>query len=158
MIGHAGQTRAHRGLFAAFALLCLSFGASAQSGQVQQRVVGKLITQDDLAAIDARIRVLELVLANQDKARDSELRALADRVAALENQLAQSNAPKPSSTDGWSSIRRGMAKREVRDLLGEPMKLVDGALTHWFYSEDGYAGPHVAFRDGRVFDWSPPQR
>ena len=88
-----------------------------------------------------------------------EIQALSARVAKLEAQQAASQAQpaRPQATGwrslgSWKSLRKSMSAAEVRALLGEPSRVMDGPIVFWFYPNDG----RVALINDQVNSWTDP--
>jgi hypothetical protein len=106
--------------------------------------------EEDLAA---RVRALERQVAE-----------LAAEVQRLERQLAARRGAGPPATGGegwrelrnWRSLRKGMSRFEVMQLLGEPGKVSDYySFERWEYPDA--LGGRVNFdSSGSVAGWRPP--
>jgi hypothetical protein len=148
----SGQST-HRFLSRAASLIAVVLTAapapvSAQSAQVQQRAVGRVVTEAEFLELQRRVTALE------------SLRDLEARVRELELSKGQAvvldKDPQDSAQLPWQKLRLGMSQEEVFSLLGEPNRVVAGMLINWFYSSQGYLGPYVSFENGRVVEWSAP--
>ena len=85
----------------------------------------------------------------------------AQRGDAVDNQEPSAGAYRSEAkrTVGWDQLRIGQDPVEVLSLLNEPMDIkVTSVSTHWFYSNRGAEGPHVAFdtRTMKVERWRAP--
>jgi len=114
------------------------------------------ITQAGEEDVAARVRALEKQVAE-----------LAAEVQRLERQLAAQRArrgatPRAASAEGWleprnwRSLRKGMSRFEVMQLLGEPGKVSDYySFERWEYPDA--LGGRVNFDSGgSVAGWRPP--
>jgi hypothetical protein len=55
----------------------------------------------------------------------------------------------------WRRLERGMAKAQVRSILGEPIKKIEGARTLWYYPNIYCA--YVSFdKNGLLSGWNEP--
>ena len=112
-------------------------------------VVGILALVPALAypqnSADARIQKLE-----------ETIKTLEARIAALEAQLASSSVTPSAQPELviWRKLKRGMSEREVRKLLGEPLRIDGGPVTYWRYS----AGAEVYFMSSGLAGWTEPRR
>lgn len=52
----------------------------------------------------------------------------------------------------WTKILRDMPARQIKDILGEPERAVEGVTTIWFYQKGG----SVEFSNGKVIKWIKP--
>lgn len=89
---------------------------------------------------------------------------LESRIEELEKRLLQlevssSNEPDSPGSRGarsvanWRELYRGMSLKEVRALLGEPVRVSAGPMvTIWAYHDEG----SVTFDEGFVMSWSEP--
>ena len=106
-------------------------------------------------------------LAAQVRALKKQVSELASEVQRLERQLATQRArhgaaPPAAREDGWRqlrnwrSLRKGMSRFEVMQLLGEPGKVSDYyAFERWEYPDA--LGGRVNFdSSGSVAGWRPP--
>ncbi|MBN1627649.1 MAG: hypothetical protein JW944_14090 [Deltaproteobacteria bacterium] len=102
---------------------------------------------------------------------DEEILMLRQRIAELENKVKEMEATLAEyikqdkaleeSGYGWQNIKNwrklktGMCHEEVLELLGEPIKTIDGVKTLWYYP-DIYRG-YVSFdNDGHLTGWHEP--
>lgn len=109
--------------------------AVAQNRQVSQQSAGRVVSQQEFAALEAR-------------------------VAALEKRLSASPSPATNiSADKalWRRLQAGMKPDQVRALLGEPVQLDGGANATWYYSTRERSGPYVFFISGKVYSWEEPK-
>jgi len=90
---------------------------------------------------------------------------LEKRVMELESLLAEAEGVRKSiSPDGtgwqnkknWRSLSVGMRNEEVKKILGEPSKVIQGTKTLWYYP-NLYCG-FVTFDDkGQLIGWNEPR-
>jgi hypothetical protein len=95
----------------------------------------------------ARIEKLEALVTSLEK-----------RVSALEGPSGQKPAAAqdvPNQLANWRSLRKGMSKKQVKDLLGEPDKVSAAGSTETWYWSASY-GSTVTFYDERLFGWREP--
>jgi hypothetical protein len=93
---------------------------------------------------------------------EKEVEELRVRLSALENQASQANnqTKTVSLSDGWKyvkswrSLKRGMSYTEVRQILGEPIRIDGGIHTYWKYRNDGV----VWFYEDVLSSWTEPRK
>jgi len=55
----------------------------------------------------------------------------------------------------WRSLERGMKEGQVKEILGEPLKVIKGVKTLWYYPN--IYGSYVSFdENGRLTGWNEP--
>ena len=82
---------------------------------------------------------------------------LSNRIEQLEGQPQRQSRQISASKTTWRKLRLGMTKNQVRNLLGEPVRIDGGAvLTYWYYSKKSL-GPKVLFDPERVYGWEEPK-
>ncbi len=92
---------------------------------------------------------------------EQEIQQLKLRLQKLEPPSATINpkAAQPVSVEGWKSklqwrrLRQGMLPEDVRELLGEPERVMGGDFTRWVYP--GYAV--ATFYEGKLDSWQEPR-
>ncbi len=106
-----------------------------------------------------------------ETARDEEILMLRQKIVELENKIKEMEATiakyieqdKSLEESGygwqnkknWRKLKTGMSPEEVLALLGEPIKIIDGVKTLWYYP-DIYRG-YVSFDDkGSLTGWHEP--
>ena len=109
-------------------------------------------------------RAGEEELAARVRALEKEITELAAEVQRLERQLAARRRATPPATGeegwrelrNWRSLRKGMSRFEVMQLLGEPGKVSTYyAFERWEYPDA--LGGRVNFdSSGSVVGWRPP--
>jgi hypothetical protein len=95
------------------------------------------------------------------RSRVSELQL---RVKQLETLLKECEESRKSGTPdqtgwqnkkNWRRLSKGMQEPQVKGLLGEPSKVIQGVKTLWYYPNI-YCG-YVTFDDkGRLIGWNEP--
>ncbi|MBF0431668.1 MAG: outer membrane protein assembly factor BamE [Fibrobacteria bacterium] len=62
------------------------------------------------------------------------------RVVELEKIVAEKNEPKGATSNTtvpklkqWRKLQKGMSQEDVRNLLGEPLRIEAGPFIHWYY-------------------------
>jgi hypothetical protein len=112
--------------------------------------------------------VWPLTSPNAQEDASAELRRriseLESKVVELEAELAhcrESGNLQPGSQYGWQNTKNwrrleiGMPAERVKDILGEPVKVIKGVKILWYYPNI-YCG-YVAFdRSGQLTDWNEP--
>jgi outer membrane protein assembly factor BamE (lipoprotein component of BamABCDE complex) len=87
---------------------------------------------------------------------EASVSSLEAKVAALEAALAQDhsdsgNIPSRPDKAKWRSLSKGMTKKQVRNILGEPARIEAlGSFEYWRYP------PMVTFHDDRLYGWEEP--
>ena len=89
---------------------------------------------------------------------------LEGRIKDLESLLEKCTAKTeidPTVDEGWQNkknwrkLETGMTEAQVRSVLGEPTKVIDGIRTLWYYPN--FYGGYVSFeKDGNLAGWSEP--
>ena len=103
----------------------------------QQEDISTLIEKN--AALEAKIKELEALL-NQCK-------------EARENQFSEEHGWQ--SKKNWRSLEVGMKEVQVTKILGEPVKVIKGVKTLWYYPS--MYGGYVSFDEkGSVSGWKEP--
>jgi len=91
------------------------------------------------AALEAKVKELEALLKQHTEAR--------------KNQFSEDRGWQ--SKKNWRSLEVGMKQPQVTELLGEPVKVIKGVKTFWYYPN--MYGGHVSFDDkGSVSGWKEP--
>lgn len=84
------------------------------------------------------------------------------RVSKLESLLNSPSKPPvfDTSVEGWKSVANWrklsteMGPSDVRQVLGEPLRLDGGDIARWYYQNDGT----VNFFNGKVTQWREPRK
>jgi hypothetical protein len=104
-------------------------------------------------------------------AQEADIPALRSRIVELEGRIAELEAlieaskaaqksPEGDQTGwqnkkNWRKLSLGMPDREVRQLLGNPSKVIPGVKTLWYYP-NLYCG-YVTFDEkGQLVGWNEP--
>ena len=104
-------------------------------------------------------------------AYDDDNTALRQKIIELENRIndlekliknsGEPNNIQPAPGPGWQnkknwrSLKAGMTKQDVHEILGEPIKTIDGVRTLWYYPNI-YCG-YVSFdENGCLTGWNEP--
>jgi outer membrane protein assembly factor BamE (lipoprotein component of BamABCDE complex) len=103
----------------------------------QQEDVSAL--RDKNTALEEKVRELEALLKQCKEAR--------------ENQFSEEHGWQ--SKKNWRSLEVGMKEDQVTKILGEPVKIIKGVKTFWYYPN--MYGGHVSFDEkGAVSGWKEP--
>jgi hypothetical protein len=114
---------------------------------------------------------LNFAVLSQVFAQDEELSQLRQRVLeleekrnALEGQLkeCQESVRRHEEADhgwqnkkNWRSLETGMKEDRVKGILGEPVKVIKGVKTLWYYPN--FYGGYVSFDEGgKLIGWNEP--
>jgi hypothetical protein len=109
--------------------------------------------------------------ASQLYAQGDEVSQLRQRVAELEQKVKEleallkecNEAPKSGQNDdygwrnkkNWRNLVVGMKEDQVRNILGEPVKVIKGVKTLWYYPN--FYGGYVSFDEtGKLTGWNEP--
>jgi outer membrane protein assembly factor BamE (lipoprotein component of BamABCDE complex) len=89
---------------------------------------------------------------------------LENRVKELETLLKECTEDKNNRFSGdqgyqnkknWRSLETGMSEEQVKKILGEPLKVIKGVKTLWYYPN--LYGGYVSFdNEGRLTGWNEP--
>jgi len=91
------------------------------------------------AALEAKVKELEALLKQCTEARN--------------NQFSEDYGWQ--SKKNWRSLEVGMKDSQVTKILGEPVKVIKGVKTFWYYPN--MYGGHVSFDEkGVVSGWKEP--
>lgn len=110
---------------------------------------GKLLAQDNGSRTDtakSKIDSIEIEITN-----------LKNRISELEKEKVKQRAKTGNYKvrANWLLLEKGMTKEQVKELLGEPGKVLSGFGAYWYYP-DSFGGK-VEFDDNeKVTGWSEP--
>jgi hypothetical protein len=91
------------------------------------------------AALEAKVKELEALLQQCTEARNKQV----------------SEAQGWESKKNWRSLEVGMKDTQVTKILGEPVKVIKGVKTFWYYPN--MYGGYVSFdENGSVSAWKEP--
>lgn len=76
-----------------------------------------------------------------------------EMVQLIEQNTASTNPGDSLDQSNWNRLKVGYNYDEVRELLGEPVKIKKGSMEFWFYSEHKLDGPFVKFIFKKVHSW-----
>ncbi|MBW2064672.1 MAG: outer membrane protein assembly factor BamE [Deltaproteobacteria bacterium] len=89
---------------------------------------------------------------------------LEQRVKELENLLEKCNRAREEaigaalgwqSKKNWRKLKVGMRESQVKSILGEPSKIIQGSVTLWYYPN--IYGGYVSFdKQGKLAGWNEP--
>jgi len=118
-------------IFIVFSTFCCS------SGFAQEEEVKKL--QNKVYELEGKIKLLESLLKGSNK----------DINKQIKEEFGWQNKK------NWRNLSVGMSEGEVQELLGDPVKSIEGVRTLWYYPNI-YCG-YVSFgEDGRLIGWNEP--
>jgi len=75
-------------------------------------------------------------------------------IKMIEQNTASTNPGDSQDQSNWNRLKVGYNYDEVRELVGEPVKIKKGSMEFWFYSERKLDGPFVKFIFKKVHSWS----
>jgi outer membrane protein assembly factor BamE (lipoprotein component of BamABCDE complex) len=104
-------------------------------------------------------------------AQEDEISGLRQRVTELEQKVelleillkecTEARQKQEASSYGWQnkknwrSLQIGMSESQVREALGEPVKVIQGIKTLWYYPN--FYGGYVSFdENGNLTGWNEP--
>jgi vacuolar-type H+-ATPase subunit I/STV1 len=89
---------------------------------------------------------------------------LEQRTKGLEDQLKECSEARKKQEEAdygwqnkknWRSLEVGMKEDQVRSILGEPVKVINGVKTLWYYPN--FYGGYVSFSEnGKLTGWNEP--
>ncbi len=113
-------------------------------------------------------------LAEDNAALQKQLDELVQRVSILEDKLKMLDTPEvrgiieklsgpqnpgdSQDQSNWRLLSVGYDYQEVRELLGEPVRIKKGGMEFWYYSDQGLKGPYIKFLFRKVNDWQAPPK
>jgi hypothetical protein len=114
---------------------------------------------------------LTLSIPSQNFAQTDEIPQLRQRVIQLEAKIkeveeqlreCQEERKRQQAADSgwqnkknWRNLEVGMKEEQVRSILGEPVKVIKGVKTLWYYPN--FYGGYVSFgENGRLTGWNEP--
>ena len=107
------------------------------SGFAQEEEVKKLHSK--ISELEGKIKLLENLLKGSDK----------DINKQINDEFGWQNKK------NWRNLSIGMTEKEVQELLGDPVKSIEGVRTLWYYPNI-YCG-YVSFgEDSRLIGWNEP--
>ncbi|MBN2060497.1 MAG: outer membrane protein assembly factor BamE [Deltaproteobacteria bacterium] len=106
-----------------------------------------------VSADDNEIKILERKISELEE-RIQCLETLLNEYQ-LEDRAQMSKVFEWENKKNWRKLELGMSESQVEDILGEPVKMIKGVRTLWYYP-DKYCG-YVSFdKDGRLSGWNEP--
>jgi hypothetical protein len=106
------------------------------------------VLAEDTEVPQLRSRIAEL------EARINHLEALLEKCMAT-GRAMDSDAYGWQNKKNWRSLEIGMDEKKVMDVLGEPVKIIEGVQTLWYYPN--FYGGYVSFDESRrLSGWSEP--
>lgn len=112
-------------------------------------IVTNASSQEASAANDTLIQKLDSI--------DSAINNLKQRITDLEKSKEKRRAKKGNYKvrANWLALEKGMDKKQVLELLGEPGKKLSGFGEYWYYP-DSFGGRVEFDSDEKVNGWSEP--
>jgi hypothetical protein len=111
------------------------------SAQAEEDEISRL--RQRIAELELKIQQLENLLKQREEIPKGQ-----DAAFALSDEGWQ-------NTKNWRELEIGMSEDRVRAILGEPIKVIHGVRTLWYYPNI-YCG-YVSFdRNGRLSGWNEP--
>ncbi len=108
-----------------------------------------------LASADADLerRVMELTSRVIELERRLNAFESPQMVRMIEQNTASTNPGSSLDQANWNRLKVGYNYDEVRELVGEPVKVKKGAMEFWYYSDRRLDGPFVKFIFKKVHSW-----
>jgi hypothetical protein len=103
--------------------------------------------EDDVAALQATIKRLEL--------RVKELETLLGVAEGAQRGDAAPSSAGWQNRKNWKRLSAGMKDGEVKGLLGEPSRVIQGVKTLWYYP-NLYRGYVTFDENGLLIGWNEP--
>jgi len=76
-----------------------------------------------------------------------------EMIELIEQNTASTNPGDSQDQSNWNRLKVGYNYDEVRELVGEPVKVKKGSMEFWYYSERKLDGPFVKFIFKKVHSW-----
>jgi len=110
---------------------------------------GFLFAQDTTANRDQSIQRIETL--------EQKIEELEKRISKLEKDTAavKQNKSGYKTRANWLALEKGMDKKQVKTLLGEPGKILKGYGEFWYYP-DSFGGRVEFDADEKVNSWKEP--
>lgn len=93
--------------------------------------------------------------------RVAELEQKVNELEALLKECNEAQKSRPNTDYGWQNKKNwrnlevGMKEDQVRNILGEPVKVIKGIKTLWYYPN--FYGGYVSFdENGKLTGWNEP--
>ena len=93
--------------------------------------------------------------------KNAELEKKVNKLEALLRECTEAREKQFSDDQGyqnkknWRSLESGMNEEQVKKLLGDPLKVIKGVKTLWYYPN--IYGGYVSFDEkGRLTGWNEP--
>lgn len=112
-----------------------------------------------------------VLLCEPLEAQQDEISRLWNKIDELERRLELLESPAKERIDpgvtqnpqspawenkkNWRRLRQGMTEAQVAAILGEPIKVIQGAKTLWYYPNI-YCGYVTFNEDGSLSQWNEP--
>ncbi len=101
---------------------------------------------------------------NDIKNMKQQITELENRIKDLEQIIKIYNGPKDLEKEiaygwlnkkNWRNLKKGMTQEEVKKILGEPVKSIDGSRLIWYYPN--FYQSYVSFDEkGNLTGWNEP--
>jgi outer membrane protein assembly factor BamE (lipoprotein component of BamABCDE complex) len=120
-----------------FFLITLTFTANASSDESNDKEIKNM--QQRIIELENRIKDLEQIIKIYDVSKEQE----------------KETAYGWLNKKNWRNLKKGMTQEEVKKLLGEPVKSVDGSRLIWYYPN--FYQSYVSFDEkGNLTGWNEP--
>ncbi len=120
--------------FLLLGLVCPSLSYASSNVDLEQKIV------------DLSSRVIELE-RRLDALESPEMTQM------IEQNSEPTNPGDSLDQSNWNRLKVGYNYDEVRELVGEPMKIKKGSMEFWYYSGRKLDGPFVKFIFKKVHSW-----
>jgi len=117
-------------------------------------------------AIPLTLSIPSQIFAQTDEVSQLRQRVieLEQKTKGLEDQLKECTAVRKRQQEAdygwqnkknWRSLEMGMKEDRVKGILGEPVKVIKGVKTLWYYPN--FYGGYVSFDEGgKLIGWNEP--
>jgi hypothetical protein len=117
-------------------------------------------------AIPLTLSIPSQIFAQTDEVSQLRQRVieLEQKTKGLEDQLKECNEVRKRQQEAdygwqnkknWRSLEMGMKEDRVKGILGEPVKVIKGVKTLWYYPN--FYGGYVSFDEGgKLIGWNEP--
>jgi len=122
-----------------------------------------MITRISIAVILSFLATFNSYAHDSDRIEqlEKEVQETKERLSILESKLRIKNDEKELEVadDGWKSVAKwrklssGMSTLNVKNILGDPHRIVGAKNATWYYKNGGV----VKITDGNVVSWSEPE-
>ena len=103
--------------------------------------------------VDLEHKLTELTSRVMELERRLDALESPEMMELIEQNTGPTNPGDSLDQSNWNRLKVGYNYEEVRELLGEPVKIKKGSMEFWYYSERKLDGPFVKFIFKKVHSW-----